>query len=189
MFYSEIQGVVQLVGQPTILREFTLTSGLVHVAACKSDPETIELLLDYGADTSSRDSTGNTPLVKAAHALAHSSLVCLYDKQSIMNDLACRCFKIILDNTLDIDAQGKNGFTALHALACGHLRNPTAHGRLEAARLLLTKGADIRIKCNRPCTAGDMFVKNDREGILREKATGNDPHRYCYMMLRPPPRS
>ncbi|KAL8910200.1 MAG: hypothetical protein Q9171_004498 [Xanthocarpia ochracea] len=164
-------------------------SGGVHVAACQSDPETIGLLLDYGADTSSRDSIGNTPLVKAAHALCQSSVVCPYDEQSLMNDPPYRSFKTILDSTIEINAQGKGGLTALHALACGSLRIPAAHGTLEAARLLLTKGADIRIKCNRSCTAGDIFVKHDREGILREKATGNDPHRYCYMMLRPPPRS
>ena len=102
-----------------------------------------------------------------------------------MMDVPFKSFETILDATVDINVQGRDGHTALHALACGSLGGPAVHGGLEAARLLVERGADLTIRCNNSRTAVDIFVRNDVHGILREKASGIDPHRYLYSLLQP----
>ena len=90
---------------------------------------------------------------------------------------------MILDATVDINIQGRHGYTPLHALACGSLLPWAARGRLEAARMLVMRGADLTIKAHKSNTAAEIFTENDQYGFLREKASGSDPHRYCYSML------
>ncbi|KAL8653412.1 MAG: hypothetical protein Q9226_003863 [Calogaya cf. arnoldii] len=159
-------------------------STALHIAA-HSDPETIQLLLDNGAETSTQEINGNIPLIGAAHAMFQSSLDYPCDEIALMMDAPFKSFRMILDATIDINVQGRDGYTALHVLACGSLGGPAVHGRLEAARLLVERGADVTIRDTESWTAVDIFVKNDLDGILRKKASGSDPHRYLYSLLRP----
>lgn len=163
--------------------KLTLISLVVHYAAASNDPETIRLLLDNGAEPSAQDLQGEIPLTCAAYAMSQSRLPCPYDGAALMKDAPLKSFRIILDATVDINIQGRHGYTPLHALACGSLHPSDAHGRLEAARLLVMRGADLTIKRHKFNTAAELFTKNDQHGILREKASGSDPHRYCYSML------
>ncbi|KAL8640179.1 MAG: hypothetical protein Q9226_008777 [Calogaya cf. arnoldii] len=158
-------------------------STALHIAAYSSDPETIRLLLDNGAKTSTQEINGNIPLIGAAHAMSQSSLDYPCDERALVMDAPFKSFGMILDATVDINVPGRDGYTALHVLACGSLGGPAVHGRLEAARLLVERGADLTIICNNSRTAVDIFVRNDVDGILREKASGSDPHRYCYAIL------
>ncbi|KAL9628882.1 MAG: hypothetical protein Q9204_005596 [Flavoplaca sp. TL-2023a] len=166
----------------------TLIFRIVHCGAASSDPKTIQLLLDNGAEPSAQDLQGETPLTCAAYAMCHSRLPCPYDEDDLMQDAHSRCFRMILDATVDVNVQGRDGFTPLHALAWGTLEPLAAHGTLEAARTLMERGADLTIKNIRSETAADIFIFNDQYGILREKASGSDPHRYCYMTLLSPSR-
>ncbi|KAL9628887.1 MAG: hypothetical protein Q9204_005592 [Flavoplaca sp. TL-2023a] len=164
---------------------FRDTSGstALHCAAASGDPDTIQLLLRNGAETSARESNGGTALSTAAYAMCHSRVPYPFDEDAFAKDEPLRCFRMILDATVDINIQGRHGYTPLHALACGSLVPWAARGRLEAARLLVVRGADLTIKGHKSNTAAELFTKNDQHGFLREKASGSDPYRYCYSML------
>ncbi|KAL9034379.1 MAG: hypothetical protein Q9180_005441 [Flavoplaca navasiana] len=165
--------------------KFQDTSGstALHCAAASGDPETIQLLLRNGAETSARDSDGDTALATAAYAMCHSRVPYPFDEDAFAKDEHSRCFRMILDATVEVNVQGRDGNTPLHALACGSLGPLAAHGGLEAARLLVERGADLTIKNIESNTAADIFTKNDQDGILKGKASGSDPHRYCYLIL------
>ncbi|KAL8893979.1 MAG: hypothetical protein Q9192_004738, partial [Flavoplaca navasiana] len=149
----------------------TLIFRVVHYAAASSDPKTIQLLLDNGAEPSAQDSQGQIPLTCAAYAMCQSRLPCPYDEAALMKDAPLRSFRIVLDATVDINVQGRDGYTPLHALACGSLGPLAAHGRLEAARLLVERGADLTIKNVKSNTAAEIFIENDQDFILRIKAS------------------
>ncbi|KAL8881431.1 MAG: hypothetical protein Q9198_001374, partial [Flavoplaca austrocitrina] len=153
--------------------KFRDTSGstALHCAAASGDPETIQLLLHSGAETSARDSNGGIALSTAAYAMCHSRVPYPFDEDALAEDEPFKCFRTILDATVDINIQGRHGYTPLHALACGSLHPSDAHGRLEAARLLVMRGVDLTIKGHKFNTAAEIFTKNDQHGILREKAS------------------
>ncbi|KAL8844635.1 MAG: hypothetical protein Q9176_001147 [Flavoplaca citrina] len=179
---SEIVRILLERGADVKFRD-TNGSTALHCAAASGDPETIQLLLRNGAETSARDSNGGTALSNAAYAMCRSQVPYPFDEDAFAKDEPLRCFRMILDATVDINIQGRHGYTPLHALACGSLLPWAARGRLEAARMLVMRGADLTIKGHKFNTAAEIFTKNDQYGFLREKASGSDPHRYCYSML------
>ncbi|KAL9025202.1 MAG: hypothetical protein Q9196_005937, partial [Gyalolechia fulgens] len=165
-----------------------LISWIVHRAVGRSHYQIIRLLLSQGSNASVPDLNGRTPLMYAAYAFRKSTLGSRYDEHDLMDDLHFKCFQLILDNTVDINVQDIDGYTALHALGSGFLSGSAgSHARLEAARLLIERGADLNVQTCSSTTAGELFSTNSAQGILVEKASGTDPHRYCYMMLLQPP--
>lgn len=79
-------------------------------------------------------------------------------------------FQLVLQETVDINAKNNRGDTALHALATGRLSGYLARGRVEAATLLLEKGAEVTSRNGDGKTAGALFVQNDTDYLIR-----NDP--------------
>ncbi|KAL8752530.1 MAG: hypothetical protein Q9184_005702 [Pyrenodesmia sp. 2 TL-2023] len=155
----------------------------LHAASYCGDPDIVQLLLSRGAETAARNLRMDTPLI--AHALEYSSpLRHKYHRPCPMHDLRVEAFRIVLNNTKDVNAQNQQGNTALHALAGGRLPEQREHDRLEVARLLLERGADISILNENSETASDLFA---RDCESREKPNIKDSRYYCYMMLQPPP--
>ncbi|KAL8653416.1 MAG: hypothetical protein Q9210_002111 [Variospora velana] len=154
----------------------------LHGASYYGDPATIQLLLSQGAETAARNLEGDTPLIVHAAELS-GPLKPKYNRPSPRHDLRVEAFKILLDNTTDVNAQNQAGYTALHALAAGQVPEQHEHGRLEAARLLLDRGADVSIRNVDSEAASDFFVQNTR---IRYKPSTTDSRYYCYVLLLPP---
>ena len=157
----------------------------MHLAARSCDPEIVQFLLDQGLNTSAYNNYKETPLMRAADTL---SLIRTSNRDNSLADPRLQSFKIFFDNSTNINAQDINGNTALHKLAKHEFDGPAADAMLEAARALLEKGVGLNIRNRNRRTAGEEFVSSDIHGVLRQKATGSDPHRYCYMLLRQTPR-
>lgn len=79
-------------------------------------------------------------------------------------------FKMIMQSTVDVNAKNNKGDTALHALANGRLLGPMAQDRMEAAKLLIEKGADVSCRNGDMNTAGDLFIENDTDLLLQNDA-------------------
>jgi ankyrin repeat protein len=106
----------------------------LHFASCSiyvgNDPgsrtnmeATVRLLLERGADPTTRSEYGHTPL----------HMACIYG-----NDIAIRL--LLATGRVDLDARDKEGRTPLHRAA----RN----GHPDAARLLVDAGADVNARDN-----------------------------------------
>lgn len=154
----------------------------VHVASYYGDPDIIQLLLSQGAETAARNLREETPLIVHAAELSRP-LKHKYNRPSPRHDLRVEAFKIVLDSTKDVNAQNKGGYTALHALAAGQLPEQHEPDRLEAARLLLDRGADVSIRNVDSEAASDFFVQNTK---IRHKPSTTDSRYYCYVLLLPP---
>jgi len=79
-------------------------------------------------------------------------------------------FKMVLQHTVDVNAKNNKGETALHVLANDQLSGHMAKGRIEAAKLLIKKGADVSARDGDGKTAGDVFIQNDTDLMLRKDA-------------------
>ena len=77
---------------------------------------------------------------------------------------------MVLQSTVDVGAKNKKEDTALHALADGRLSGHMAQGRMEATKLLIEKGADVRARNGDGQTAGNLFVQNDTDLLLQKEA-------------------
>ncbi|KAL8844976.1 MAG: hypothetical protein Q9176_000648 [Flavoplaca citrina] len=92
----------------------------LHHATEGREPTVIRLITAFGADTMARDGNGQTAL----------HLVIRIDDAKMIEGL-----NILLNNTVDVDAEDRELETALHkALHCGNL---------SAAKLLLNRGASV----------------------------------------------
>lgn len=154
----------------------------VHAASYHADPDIVQLLLSQGAETAARNLQGDTPLIVHAAELS-GPLKFKYGRPSPKHDLRIEAFKILLDSTEDVNAQNRVGYTALHALAAGQLAEEHEHERLQAARLLLDRGADVSIRNVDSEAASDFFVQNTR---IRYKPSTTNSRYYCYVLLLPP---
>jgi len=145
----------------------TLTCRQVHEAARWSNPESVQLLLSAGADTSIRNNHGDTPLIKYAYEM---SGFCLnyHHLDGRGTNPRLETFKLVMQSTVGVNAKNDRGDTALHALANGRLSGHMAQGRMEAAKSLIEKGADVSSRNGDAKTAGDLFIQNDT-GLLLQK--------------------
>ena len=94
----------------------------MHIATEEGSIETIQFLLDSGADINAKDRHGDTPLHQAA--VEGNVEIC----------------KILLKNQANINAINKQNRTPLYQ-ACIYKHKETAH-------LLIESGADVNIPCN-----------------------------------------
>lgn len=135
-----------------------------------SDPSSVQQLLTAGADTSLLNNQGSTPLIKLAYQM---SGICLDDHHLDGRGTNPRLetFTLVLQNTVDVNAQNTAGDNALHALATGRLSGVMGRGRIEAAKLLFgTRGVDLAKKNLEGKTAGELFAENDVEGLVQGNA-------------------
>ncbi|KAI9644976.1 hypothetical protein NHQ30_007011 [Ciborinia camelliae] len=97
------------------------------VASHCGNVELVDLLLQFGADLTTRDVNLDTPLHLAASRDHYSTL------------------QMLLDEEVDIEAKNKDGWSALWAAAHG--------GHVKSVELLAKKGAKINSRSNDQCTA------------------------------------
>ena len=116
----------------------------LHVAAIKGHADVIELLLTNGADINAESETGATPLVLAAENGKIEALQFILQHK---------------DKTVDIEAKGAGGGTALHAAAIG--------GHVDVIELLLTNGADINAESETGATPLVLAAENGQLEALR----------------------
>ncbi|KAI4276017.1 MAG: hypothetical protein LQ337_002792 [Flavoplaca oasis] len=160
------------------------------VAGPTSTPELISTLLSAGASTSTRalhhgSFDGGIPL----HSFAERLSTATSEDQplTIVSRLLTNFF-LILSHTDDVNIQDSNGQTPLHFL-CSCDFGPTplvVEGRLQAARLLITRGADTRLRDSKGRTPGDFMCRHG-QGLdtIQAKLAGMHAHRYCFMLLLP----
>ena len=92
----------------------------LHFAASGGPPNTARILLERGANVNSQNNKGLTPLHQASQSMREGYL-------DIMH--------FLLDHGANWNSRDNHGNTALHFVA--------SKGRLEAARILLERGADV----------------------------------------------
>lgn len=97
-------------------------AGALHVAAKSGRVDTLNQLIDQGADIEARDQTGETALTIAALA-GHKPAV-----------------ELLIERGAAVDGRNRGGFTALHAAAYG--------GHLDVVRLLVDREAAINDQQN-----------------------------------------
>jgi len=91
-----------------------------EMSAAYVDKQTVQLLIDLGADVNQRDKGGDSPLDEAAFR----------GNTEVLN--------LLLDHGADINASGEYGSTPLHHAA--------SRGEAEAAKLLIESGAEVNTK-------------------------------------------
>lgn len=106
----------------------------LYAAVVKQREDLVQKLTEKGADPNLADSEGALPLSESVLGAADLSIT-----------------KMLLDKGANVNAQEKNGATALIYLATNS--QTTSKNRTELARLLLDKGADKNIKDNKGKTA------------------------------------
>lgn len=80
-------------------------------------------------------------------------------------------FTLVLQHTVDVNAQNHKGDTALHALATERLSGVMGKGRIEAAKLLIARmGGNFAVRNHEGKAAGELFAENDYEGLVRGDA-------------------
>jgi ankyrin repeat protein len=126
--------------------------GEIHDAATKGDLEKVKALLkDNPKLVSSRDATGETPLILAAY----------YGHKDVVD--------FLLANKADVDTRDNKGVTALHSAA--------VNGFQDVAEALLAHSADINARDNHGMTplhyAAFFGRKNVAELLLASKADIN----------------
>jgi ankyrin repeat protein len=173
-------------------------AGPLHEAARTGRVQTVERLIDQGADVAARDGGGETALTTAA----------LFGQRRVV--------EVLLDRGAAVDERNRGGFTALHAAAFGgHLavvrllldRGASVNDQendalktvlhmaaeenyLDIAALLLAKGADIEAKDlnhHTPASKAAFRLHEDMVLLLRRRGAGCQPitvvgpkyHGYC----------
>jgi ankyrin repeat protein len=107
------------------------------MASCGNVPF-FRYLIDHGARVNARDSSGKTPLHRAAQS-CRTSVV----------------FEMLLRAGAQVNAQDNNGWTPLHVAA--------AHNMVEAVLFLLQAGAQRDAHDNQGMTPFDVAVQEARE--------------------------
>ena len=115
----------------------------LHFAASEGHLETARLLLERGADVNSQNNEGLTPLQQASQGMREGCL-----------DIVC----LLLEHRADWDPGDNCKNTALHLAA--------SNGHLEAARILLERGANIDFRNNGGLTPLQQASQSMREGCL-----------------------
>ena len=123
-------------------------------------PRVVKLLLNYGADPNVKDKDGITPLIK-------TTILGVQDARPMRDKL--QIISYLIDTGANIDAQTKNGKTAL--------MYATGNSRIEIVELLISIGASITIKDNQGIQAAEIIG----QGVTPEQRT------YLQKILTKPP--
>ena len=126
----------------------------VHALAWRSDPEAVELLLRAGADVTTRNDAGETPLIKYVSQLNGHGI----QREGMNPRIAA--LKLLLDADSDINATDFRGRTALHSLAENRFGD-RFDIKLSGARLLLARGINALARDNEGMTAADLLQEKD----------------------------
>ncbi|AUV58450.1 ankyrin repeat protein [Bandra megavirus] len=97
--------------------------------------DTIQLLLNNGADINSQNNDGWTALMWASHFSVYAKNI--------------NAIKLLLDQKVNIDLQNKEGYTAL-MIAC---RYSNTNSDVDIVELLLNHGSNVNAQCNNGWTA------------------------------------
>ena len=108
---------------------------LLQSAAWYGDLETVQVLLDYKADTNIQSSSNYSPMHVVP--LGSQFLNIPHHSPQMLVDIA----RLLLEHGADINARAVDGFTPLHVAA--------RWGRVEIVRMLLEHGANVDAEDNR----------------------------------------
>ena len=103
-------------------------------------PDFVCKLVELGASVTRVSGSGSTPLHSAAGSLRFGGR-------------NCEIVKLLLDRGAQVNAQAKNGWTALMGAA--------NHGSVDVVRTLLSRGADPSLRTS----AGRMWGTSDAEAV------------------------
>ena len=106
-------------------------------------PDFVRKLVELGASVTRVSGSGSTPLHSAAGSLRFGGR-------------NCEIVELLLDRGAQVNAQAKNGWTALMGAA--------NHGSVDVVRTLLSRGADPSLRTS----AGRMWGTSDAEEIARD---------------------
>ena len=148
-----------LVGICHLSIELRLTRWTVQRAAYPYNPELVQILLDAGAETATRNVYGDTSLITYAKML-FKEFSC-FPNQTV--EARLEAFNKILSNTVDVTARNDLGDTALHSLARARGSNVSRPGGVEAIKALVNRGADVCALNNDMKSAGDIFSKVEKK--------------------------
>ncbi|KAL8887014.1 MAG: hypothetical protein Q9215_005350 [Flavoplaca cf. flavocitrina] len=159
-----------------IMRTDNFGNSALQSAAYPYNPELVQILLDAGAETATRNVYGDTSLITYAKML-FKEYSC-FPNQTV--EARLEAFNKILSNTVDVTARNDLGDTALHSLATARGSNVNRPGGIEAIKALVNKGVDVRAFNNDMKTAGDLFSEVEtgpwawREASLLNLLAGYD---------------
>ena len=114
----------------------------LHIAADRGHVEVIRFLASEGADVSSINNIGTTPL-EGAICFKHIDAV-----------------RVLVDECgVGVNSKNRQGETALHRAAL--------MGQVEIVKFLIDRGADLTIKCNEGRTPLDVAERKGNSEIIR----------------------
>ena len=128
----------------------------MHAAAWRGNPEIVELLLRASADLTSRNSQGETPLLKFARNINRHTI------RLRSSNPRLDALRILLEAGSNVNARDVQGWTALHVLAADRFTDVEGN-RLNATKLLLARGIDCFARNSEGKTAADLLQPTDTE--------------------------
>jgi ankyrin repeat protein len=126
-----------------------------EMSAAYVDKQTVQFLIDLGADVNQRDKGGNSPLDEAAFRGNTEVLKLLLAHGADINAIGeygstplhaaagrgeAEAAKLLIENGAEVDAKSKNGDTPL----CRAIGS----SQLKVSEVLLANGADVNVACN-----------------------------------------
>ncbi|KAK4696923.1 hypothetical protein P7C71_g1071, partial [Lecanoromycetidae sp. Uapishka_2] len=130
----------------------------LHAAAWRSHPNTVQELLHAGADVTSRNNRGDTPLIKFADNINGPFIRLSEASPSPRLDT----FRLLLEAGSDVNARDLQGRTALHHIAANHFADRESN-RFKAAEMLLVKGIDLAVRDSNGQAAADLLRPMDTQ--------------------------
>ena len=129
----------------------------LHIAARFGREDLAPVLLAAGADVNSRDEHGDRPLHLAAE----------YGNAGVV--------RVLLQRGAEVDARGVMDRTPLHAAARGIIGASDDEGRLQAARLLIARGANVNAKTRGNGFTPEWYAESSRSAAIVEllRASGS----------------
>lgn len=129
------------------LANTTKDQTVLYIAVLKQREELVQRLLEKGADPNKTDSDGALPL-----------------SESVIGSANINIARMLLDKGAKINAQEKNGATALMYIASNN--QITGTKRAEIVRLFLDKGADKTLKDEKGKTAANYAKDADNKEVV-----------------------
>ncbi len=155
-------------GADASLRAFYGES-ILELAVSNEYPAIVRLLLEYGVDINTRDRVGGTVLNSAImiDEVTYIGGVKMRRYSDSFSTTKLEIMRLLIDNSIDIEARLSDGTTALH--------NAALVGDNEAVKILLDAGADPNVvdDCNRKALWAAVRENNVESVKLLLKRTTN----------------